>query len=386
MVTQPISRRSVLRTAGLTGAALVAAACAPAASSTPPVAGSSAPAGNEPWRAEWDRLVAAAKQEGRLSAFTLTGSGYRTMLNDFEAAFGIPVDHQAESSASIWVPKIDKEREAGVYSFDVHISPPNSALLRLKPKGVWEPLRPILFRPDVVEDGNWRDGFDAQFMDLEKNLAFSYEYDVNHAIAIDTKQVAPDEIKSVQDLLNPKWKGKMVFADVRVGSTYLAATAIRDQFPNGDEIVRKLLIDQAPVFIRDARQRTEALVRGKNPVVLGATPATLKEFRDQGVADHIKYVDIPEIDIIFNYCLFLYNKAPHPNAAKLFANWVLTKEGQTSLAKNVPTNSARKDVEIFNKDGAPTPGKKYYATGREASYKKQADTQAFINGLVGVTN
>lgn len=383
MVDTATRRQFLKASAGLAGVAALAA-CAPAApaGAPPPPAGG----GGEPWRAEWDRLVAEAKKEGKLAAFTLTGTGYRKALDEFEAAFGIQVEHQAESSASIWVPKVEKEREASLYTWDVFVVPPNSALLRLKPKAAWDPIRPVMFRSDIKDDNVWRDGFDGQFMDTEKQLAFSYEYDVNHSIAIDTKQVSPDEIKSVQDLLNPKWKGKMVFADVRVGSTYLAMTAIRDQFPNGEEIVKRLLVDQEPTFIRDARQRAEAIVRGKAPVVLGAAYASLKEFRDQGVADHVKYLDIPEIDIIFNYSVFLVNKAAHPNAAKLFINWVLSKEGQTILAKNVPTNSARTDVESFNKDGAPTAGRKYYRTGLEATYDKQADAQKFINGLVGITN
>ena len=187
-----IARRQFLGTA--MGAA-AAAACAPAAAPAAPAA--PAPPVGAPraaWEVDWDRLVAAAKQEGKLSAFTLTGSGYRKALEEFERSFGVNVDHQAEASASIWVPKMQKEREAGVYTFDIVVSPPNSALLRLKPVGAWNPVRPVIFRPDVLDDGVWREGFEGQFMDVDKQLAFSYEYDVNHAIAIDTNQVKPEEI------------------------------------------------------------------------------------------------------------------------------------------------------------------------------------------------
>ena len=44
----------------------------------------------------------------------------------------------------------------------------------------------------------------------------------------------------------------------------------------------------------------------------------------------------------------LANKAPHPNAAKLFLNWFLTKEGQTSWAKNTLLNSRRRDVQVVD--------------------------------------
>ncbi|MEK7215936.1 MAG: hypothetical protein AAB289_10115, partial [Chloroflexota bacterium] len=100
----------------------------------------------------------------------------------------------------------------------------------------------------------------------------------------------------------------------------------------------------------------------------------------------VKYLDVPDVDAIYSWSVLAYNKAPHPNATKLFVNWLLTKEGQTSICRHLPSNSARTDVDIFNKVGAPTPGVKYYSSGRESTYQKQTDTQKFINDLVGVTN
>ena len=380
METFKIGRRTFLAA----GSAAGVAACAPAATSPSSVQ----PAGGGPkaeWEAEWERLAAAAKREGKLSVFTLAGTGYRKALDQFQEAFGIEADHQSESSASIWVPKMERERDAGVYTFDVVIVPPNSALLRLKPKGAWDPVRPVIFRPDVLDDKAWRDGFDGQFMDTDKHLAFSYMNDTNHNVSIDTRQVRPDEIKGVRDLLDPKWKGRLIITDVRVGSTFLSLQAVRNQFPDGDEIIRKLLIEQQPTFLRDARQRAEAIVRAKAPIVLGVTYPSLQEFREQGVADHVKFLDLPEMDYVVSWTVLLYNKAPHPNAAKLFINWLLTREGQITWNKPVPSNSARTDVEPFNADAVASPGKKYYFASREEEYGKQEGTQTFLNGLAGVT-
>ncbi len=379
MQTFPISRRAFLAA----GAAAGAAACAPNVPS--PASGQPGGGPKAEWEAEWERVAAAARREGRLSVFTLAGTGYRKALDEFEAAFQIDVDHQSESSASIWVPKMERERDAGVYTFDVVVVPPNSALLRLKPKGAWDPVRPVIFRPDVLDDKAWREGFDGQFMDTDRQLAFSYMMDVNHNVSIDTRQVGPDEIKGVRDLLDPKWKGRLMITDVRVGSTFLSSQAIRNNFPDGDEIVRKLLVDQQPTFLRDVRQRAEHIVRGKSPIALGVTYAGLQEFREQGVAGHVKYLDIPEMDYVVSWTVLLYNKAPHPNAARLFINWLLTKEGQVTWNKPVPSNSARTDVDPFNADAVATPGKQYYFASREQEYKKQEETQTFLNGLAGIT-
>lgn len=381
METPRVDRRIFLGTAG---AATAAAACAPAATA-PATSGTSQGGQKAEWEQEWDRLIAAAKQEGKLSIFTLAGSGYRKGADGFEKAFGIPVEHASESSASVWVPKMEKEREASIYSYDVVVVPPNSALIRLKPKGAWDPIRPVIFRPDVLDDKAWREGFEKQFMDLDRQLAFGYTYDVNHMVAIDTTEVRPDEIKGIRDLLDPKWKGRLMITDVRNGSIWIPMQWVRSQVPGADELIKKLLVDQQSTFLRDDRARAEAVVRKKFPVGLGILASAMKEFRDAGVAGHVKFLDIPELDYATTYTVLLYNKAPHPNAAKLFINWFLTREGQTTWCKEIPQNSGRADVEPFNPDGLATPGNQYYFANHESEYEKQTETLKFISGLVGLS-
>lgn len=92
----PISRRHILRSLGAGGAVLAAAACAPAA--TPAAPPPAAPVPNAPaptpWQKDWDALVAAAKQEGKLALYSAPGAGYAKAVAAFEAAFpGIRVEH-----------------------------------------------------------------------------------------------------------------------------------------------------------------------------------------------------------------------------------------------------------------------------------------------------
>src|SRR5207248_1490696 len=120
-------------------------------------------------------------------------------------------------------------------------------------------------------------------------------YTVNHNVAIDTNQVKPDEIKSFQDLLDPKWKGKMLLTDARIGPTYIGMAAIRERFPNGDELAKRFLVDQQPQFTRDTRALAEAIVRGRNPIVYGLTPTQLTDFAEAGLTTHVKYLDLPDL-------------------------------------------------------------------------------------------
>lgn len=361
-------------------ASAATAACAPAAA---PVQETNAPSGNRAaWEQEWDRLVADAKKEGTLGVLSLVGGGYRTSLDAFEKAFGIQVEHQNAPSATVWVPKLEQERAAGIYQLDVAVIPPNSALTRVR--NAWDPIKPAIFRPDVLDDKAWRDGFTARFMDVDKQLAFDWEYNVQHTVGINTDLVKEGEIKEIKDLVDPKWRGKLYMIDPRFGDGYLTMSNVRKRL--GDQFVKQLLVDQQPVFSRDPRQVAEAIIRGRYAIGTGMRAVVLQEFKEQGLTRTLKLMDWVETDFVPATSLLLANKAPHPNAAKLFANWFLTKEGQTIFAKNLPTNSARTDVEIFHPDGAGAAGKSYYETGHEANYAWIEETQKFINGLVGIAN
>src|SRR5581483_155280 len=177
------TRRGFLGGAALAGAAAAAAACAPAAappaSPAPAASGAGATAGGADWQKQWDDLVAAAKKEGSLSLVTYPGTQFRKFADVFEKAFpGITVD-QTGNNASTIVPKIIQERQAGVYSVDVLLSSVTTPLLNLRPANALEPVRPLLFRPDIMDDSVWNGGYEAGFLDKEKKMMYARTFDKN---------------------------------------------------------------------------------------------------------------------------------------------------------------------------------------------------------------
>ena len=334
-----VTRRRLLEAGGLGAAGVIAAGCAPNASA-PPSQPSAPPAARLAWEKEWDELVAAAKAEGKVSVLTLVGAGYRKSLDAFEEAFpGIIVDHQPFPSASLFGPRILEERKAGVFTFDAALVSPGSPIRKLKPQGVWDPLRPLLFRPDVIAEKSWVHPIDQCFIDLDRKLAFAWDHTVQHVFAVDTNQVKPDAIKTVKDLLDPKWKGRMLFSDPRVGDTRLSMVNV--ELTYGKDVVKQLIIDQQPVFSRDPRQITQSVIRGEYPIVLGARVEVLLDFVAQGIGKNVQYLDLPDADFLPRICVFAFNRPPHPNASKLFLNWILTKDGQDVLCKNNNFNNRR---------------------------------------------
>lgn len=373
-----LTRRAFLGT----GAAAAAAACAPGAA-VPEGAGSAAPPAGAPWEKDWTDLVAAAKKEGGLEVLSLTGVGYRHALDAFQEAFpGINVGHQAFSSATAWVPKVEQERKAGVYSFDIALVPSVSALVNIKPIGGWDPVRPVIFRPDVLEDKAWQEGYEAGYVDLDRKWCYTFTLNVSRSWGYDSNQIKDGEIKTVQDVLNPKYKGKIILADVRMGHNYWPSTAIRQQL--GDDAVKKLLVDQEPVFTRDLRQMAESVIRGRYLISLGANDQHYREFWDQGIGKHVKLTDLEGASYASGNPVFLFNKAPHPNAAKLFINWLLSREGGDIYTKHLQSNSRRTDVPAHEPETLPQPGKKYFRTDVEEVFPIIEDTRKLTMALAGV--
>src|SRR5437867_2315259 len=117
------NRRGFLRTTAL---AVAGAACAPAVAPVGEAPGSGNGAKAE-WEQQWDSLASAAKAEGRLNVLTLVGASFRKSIDAFQEAFpGVSVEHEAFASASIWIPKVDQERKAGIYSWDIVQTPVQS--------------------------------------------------------------------------------------------------------------------------------------------------------------------------------------------------------------------------------------------------------------------
>ena len=381
MAASGLTRRTFVGTSLAAAGSALAAACAPASA---PIQAPAQPAAaaKAAWETEWDNLVSAAKREGKLRVLTLVGSGYRKGVEAFERAFpGIQVELESFTTASLWIPKVVAEREAGIYNWDVLQTPPQSVLISFRPTGGLDPIRPHIFRPDVTDNKAWRDGFESGFADKDKSLAYLMSAELAPRIFVDANQVNPGELKSIKDFLDPKWKGKILWSDVRTGATYPIMLAIRNAV--GDDVVKRLMVDQQPAFSRDARQIVEALVRGRYAAGTWVGASLLQEFQEKGLGKNVVPADFPDAGVVgSNGALCLVNRAPHPSAAKLFINWVLSKEGQTAWTIPNGWNSRRADVEPGDKGALPRPDWKYVYTYREDSLPAQEETRKWLETLV----
>jgi iron(III) transport system substrate-binding protein len=305
--------------------------------------------------AEWTQLVEAAKREGKLSIAAPRGEVNRHAIMQFAAAFpGIDVDYVGFSGPDFGV-RVLAERERGLYGWDIYVGGANTGFQALKANGVLDPFRPAV-RPELQQDHLWYGGFDYGFADLEKQYVYMFQADAVAPAFVNRDFVSKDEFNSPRQLVDPRWKGRIAIQDPRLagpGSRQFA-TLISAY---GEDFGRRLLVDQAPV-IGETRQNIEGLVRGRYPIVALAvvTGWTLVPYKQQGLGHSIEALSPPEVMIVSSGSgsIALINRAPHPNVAKLFINWFLSKEGQEHWIA-AESNSRRTDVPIAAPDEFPDP-------------------------------
>jgi iron(III) transport system substrate-binding protein len=333
--------------------------------------------------ADWPQVIAAAKKEGKVVVNTFPGDGYKRALKSFTQAYpDIKLEHTSLHSQD-FAPRILQERQASLYTWDIATIPTSTALQVLRPAGVWDPVRPVIVLPEITEDAGWEGGYERGFAVVkDRALAYGFCAVRGSGITINTDLVK-DDPKGLTDLLNPKWKGKLLLPDVRtMGDSFWAMTSARLNL--GDDIIKKLFVDQEPALSRDTRQIAEFMVRGRYPIALGVNPLLLSQFQRQGLGKNLKTFHFPEMDT-FNSSsstVWLVNRAPHPNAAKVFVNWLLTKDAQIVWAREVETNSRRIGVEPGNPMYAVPRGAKLLQVDAEENLPEVVKTQDIAKAVI----
>ena len=315
------------------------------------------------WQKEWEATLAAAEREGQIDIAGPPGDSFRKAIVDgFTKAYPKIKAELFGGSGGNKVARILRERQAGVFGWDLYISGPPSALAGFKPVGAFEPLKPALILPEVKEDKNWVGGFDSGWADIEKKLFYVFGGTLaGDNIYANRDLVSADQIKSARDLLEPRWRGKIVIQDPRIEGKGLTDILVMS-LAYGEDFVRRLLSEQKLTVTHDRRQLVEWMVRGQYPIAIGLNEYVLVLFQGKGAGQNIGAVVDPKTDVYWasgSSGIGLFNRAPHPNAAKIYINWLLSRHGQIEWVKTL-TNSRRVDVPPSEPKSAMKPGRVYH--------------------------
>lgn len=323
--------------------------------------------GKEPWQIEWEKWLAAAKKEGKVVVMgTPGGAPVRQAISDgFKSKYDIQAEI-IEAGVGLIQQKVLAERRAGVYTSDLYIGGTSTILGDLKPAGIFESLEPVLVLPEVTKPDVWWRG-KLDYLDKEKiTLAFQSSVTVPWAINTDVMK-QQDEPKIWKDLLESRWRGKIIMGDPRITGNASTNFMVMSYYGLGLDYWKELN-KQEPLIIRDQRQQVEWLAQGKFSILISPQTATMTEFIKAGApVKHL--IPVSEFAAISSASgnVALMNNSPHPNAARIFVNWLLSKEGQTIISTTTGYQSGRVDVPTAFLDPLKVrqPGVKYIATYTE---------------------
>ena len=292
----------------------------------------------------WDKLVADAKKEGKVVIIAPSDPQVREAIPAaFKAKYGITVEYLGGRSSDM-AARLRTERQSGIYTIDVALSGTLTMASIFYGEKMLDPLRPALIDPQVIDGSKWKSG-KLWFIDPEDQYILRIFNTRTPMLYLNTNYVKPEEIQSAQDLLNPKFQGKIVTSDPTLPGIGSSDSA-RFYIQYGEDFVKKLYIDQKTVLSRDRRQIGDGLARGAWPIAMGAEDEEMVKLQKEGFPIHRVYSLKGMSDIVSpsEGHVGLFNNAPHPNAAKLFVNWIASREGLDIYARNRGCSPTRNDI------------------------------------------
>lgn len=312
-----------------------------------------------------DELIAAARKEGKVVLIAPPDPNMRkTIPAAFRSRFGVTLEYMGGRSTE-QAAQLRAERQAGLYTVDIALAGVQTMSTVFHREKILAPLRPHLFFPDVVDPTKWKRG-SLWFSDPEQQYVLRLLSSVGPSFYINTSLVKPSEFKSARDLLDPRWRGRIAAHDPTVpgnGSNESARLYMR----LGQDFVRQLYFDQKVTIYRDRRQITDGLARGKIPIAFGPEREEMERLRKEGFPVEPIYglPDLPGSLTTGIGMMALMDRAPHPNAAKLFANWIASQQGMKIFSRERGEVSTRTDVgeeEFIIPNAIPKPGVDYFDT------------------------
>ncbi len=294
------------------------------------------------WQLEWDKVVEAGKKEGKVVVSVPASPEVRKGLEDgLQKRFGIEVETVAARGASV-VRKIVEESRAGIHYFDLHIGGSESIVTGFLPEGILEPIEPWLILPEVKDPKNWWGGH--IWVDNAKRYIYASQAYQTVTLWYNSDLMKGEEIRSFDDFLHPKWKGKIGWLDPRTPGSGASMWTYLMHIKGEDYLKR--LVGQKIALSRDQRVLAEIVAKGKLAFVAGLTYYSLAPFIKAGLP--VKPLPTPREGLYASGGsghLTIMKNPPHPNGTKVFVNWLLGKEGQEVFSKAIGQGTRRLDVD-----------------------------------------
>jgi len=294
------------------------------------------------WQMQWEKTLASAKAEGEVTIYAQHQMG--TAIQAFTQAYPMIKLNFVGGYGADLIPKVLAEYRANKRLVDVSIGGTSPGLAYFK-AGLLQPMSSAFILPEVKDPSRWW-GNKHNFSDPEYKHVIMMVGNVTARMgAYNTQLVKPEEIQTWWDLVGPKWKNKIVAPDPKSTSSEQDWRFVYYHPELGPQFLRRLFTEIDVTLSGNFRQMMDWLGTGKYAVNLFAQDVNIDPAIKQGLP----------VETLFNQRgaagisssagnLSLFKDAPHPHAARVYVNWILSREGQLSWQKITGYNSMRIDI------------------------------------------
>jgi iron(III) transport system substrate-binding protein len=308
------------------------------------------------WQPEWERILAGAKKEGAVSLWGDAEITHPDILAAFTKEFPFIKPITVAGRVGDLTQRILAERRAGKYLADLYSGVMGgAAFYEFYRTGVLDPIKSTFVVPDVTDESKWLNGT-HHYVDPDKHIILYEGTPAGTSVFYNTNLVKPADFNSYRDLLDAKWKAKIAMFE-RTGSGFPSLTPVYYNHDLGADFLRRLLGEMSVTISRDRRQATDWLATGKFPLCIGC--GDIQRAKSEGLpVDELDRSRLKEagnsITLNGNSGLALVGKPAHPNAARVFVNWFLSRKGQMvwqgvmNVKVKEPSNSMRIDIPKDN--------------------------------------
>ena len=280
--------------------------------------------------AEWNKVIETGKKEGKVTLYTSTLGApfHNAVIATFEKKYGIRVE-LLDVRASELRERIRTEQTTNRFLGDV-LQNGSATTMRQRGEGVLQP------HGGIPNARNLREPFKADDMQVPS-------YVLGYGVLVNTNLVRPaDEPRSWKDLLDPKWKGKILSDDVRaLGGGHVMFFALHDKV--GRDYL-ETLAGQSLLFSREIGNDERRVARGEFPLRIPQLFSNYTLMKGLPVKLAIPEEGAPYIQ----FDLSILRNAPHPNAARLMIDHYLSPEAQLIYANAALIPVSRGVVEKTN--------------------------------------
>ncbi len=323
------------------------------------------------WKTDWEEVLRESKKEGRLN-FYASNYTQEPLLDGFKKEYPWIKPVVVNDTGTNLGTRILAESRASRFVADLYSSGADSNYALLHKGKLLESFKSTLILPEVLDESRWLDGRHV-YVDDDQDQIFVYiATPSGGSVSYNEKQVNPKEFKSFWDFLNPKWRGKIV--SQRINEAGIGGV-LQFYYYNpelGPEWIRRLYTTM-DVALGDSRLIVNWLATGKYSLCIACRG--IDKAKAQGLPvdefDGRVWKEGQKLTMGGGTISFIKG-APHPNAARVFINWFLSRKGQillqssTDLNGSFPPNSRRIDIpkDMLRPENRLIEGRKYFDVSR----------------------